>query len=273
LTINGNKHNISVNKDIIIQEKLSSLSKKITEFISEVVLMKYSNKLLLGFLSLGMTIFLLVGCTAESEEEQSQPEQESQAEIELQILQEKYDELSSDYNDIKSELEIIQAAYDNLSTKNNELNTKYDDLNAKYNELSTKYDNLKASYDALTQEPEVIKEEDLEQAIFALINLERQELGLPLIEWSDGLYWYATKHSDDMAEKKRLEYSGYSYWQDIFRAAGYKTVDEIADAAMIVWKDSLQYAVNFLSKGAQFGAVGVTKSGEIFYITFFAHIY
>ena len=235
--------------------------------------MKYTNKLLLGFLSVGMTIFLLSGCTAEPEEEPSETEQESQAEIDLQILQEKYDELSSDYNDVKSELEVIQAAYEDLSTKNDQLNTRYTDLNAKYNELTTKYDNLKASYDALTQEPEVIKEEDIEQAIFALINLERQESELPLIEWSDGLHWYAKKHSQEMATKKRLEYSGYSYWQDIFRAAGYKTVDEIADSAMLVWKDSLQYEVNFLSKGAQFGAVGVVKSGEIFYITFFAHIY
>ena len=118
-------------------------------------------------LSCLMVLSLLVAsCTPAppAEEDAAPPEQDSQAKSELQILQARYDELSASYDDAKSKLEITQA--------------KHDELNAKHNELSTKYEGLSAEYDAVIQGIRGINEEDVEQAIFRLVNKERQNNGL-----------------------------------------------------------------------------------------------
>ncbi len=178
---------------------------------------------------------------------------------EAKKLQATYNELSTNYEAVKSKLEIMQA--------------KHDELSVKYDELSAEYDELSAKYDAVLEGTAGISEEDVEQAIFELINQERQNNGLNELEWSEGLYWWAMEHSQHMATTKRLEYSEHPYWQDIFRAAGYSTLDRIANAALIIWKESLQYERNFLNNNAKYGAVAASKSGEIFYIACFADVY
>jgi len=232
------------------------------------------KKILWVILSCLMVLSLLVAsCTLAppAKEDAAPPEQDSQAKSELQILQARYDELSASYDDVKSKLEITQAKYDELSAKHNELSDKYDKLSAKHGELSAKYEGLSAEYDAMIQGTRGINEEDIEQAIFRLVNKERQNNGLNKLEWSDNLHWAAKDHSQHMATIKRLEYSERSYWQGIFQAAGYSTLDRIANAALIIWEESLRYEGHFLCKGAKYGAIGVSKSGDIFYITYFAH--
>ena len=232
--------------------------------------MKCLHRVLLGSLIILSSITLLAGCTPKPEdevplhEEVAQVQEDSQIVKELQILQEKHNKLSADYDTAKSEVEEKQAQYDKLNQEHSELRTKYDELNTKYNELSAKYD-------VVMQGTAGIKEEDVEQAIFRLINQERRKNGLNLLEWTDSIYMWAKEHSDDMATKKRLEYSEYSYSQDVFRAAGYSTIDRIAEATLMIWEESLQYERNFLNEHTSYGAVAVTKSGEIFYITYFAH--
>jgi hypothetical protein len=44
----------------------------------------------------------------------------------------------------------------------------------------------------------------------------------------------------------------------------------MANAAFTVWKNRQGYERSFLSVGANYGAVAVYKSGEIFYITYVA---
>jgi len=248
--------------------------------------MRYANRLRSGLLILYLAIFLLVGCVPEQEGEPSNAndatpaEQDSQAKIELQALQAKYDELSANYDAVKSELEITQGKYDELSIKNeglsaqyNELSVKYDELSTRYEQLSAKYDELGTEYDTLIKGTANVTEEDVEQAIFEMINQERKDNGLNKLEWSNSLYWWARDHSTRMATIKSLEYSENLYLQEIFRAAGYSTLDQIAKAAFIIWKENLtQYERNFLHTYAEIGAVGVSKSGEIFYITYFADI-
>jgi uncharacterized protein YkwD len=178
---------------------------------------------------------------------------------EAEILQAKYDELSNNYDAVRSELaeaEILQAEYD-------ELDDKYDELDAKYGELNKQYNIL--------IEGTIITEEDIEQAVFELINEERQDNGLNELAWNRTLHSWAKSHSRDMATRKRLEYSEDSAWQDIWKAAGYSTVDRLASAALMIWKDSKRYEGQFLAKGAKLGAVAAYKSGEVFYITYFAH--
>jgi len=182
---------------------------------------------------------------------------------EAEILQAKYDRLSDNYSAMRSELEILQAKHDGLEAK-------YDELSAKYDELGAKHDELNRQYDILI-EGTIITEEDVEQAIFELINEERRNNGLNELEWKHSFYKEAKSHSRYMATKKRLEYSEHTAWQDVLRVAGYSTVGRLASATLIIWKDSLRYEQNFLNEGAIYGAVGAYKSGEVFYITYLAH--
>ncbi len=171
---------------------------------------------------------------------------------------------NADLTKLKVELEITQAKYDELSAKDSELSAKHSELSAKYSELSAKYD-------ALIHGTARIKEEDLEQLVFESVNQERQDNGLHELEWYSGLHTMAKDHSYHMTIIKRLEYSEYSTgWQEVFLAVGYLTGDRIANAAMITWKLDPNYKTKFLNEAAKNGAVGVVKSGEYYYITYYA---
>ena len=180
---------------------------------------------------------------------------------EAEILQAEYDELSDNYDAVRSELaeaEILQA--------------EYDELGAKYDDLDTKYDELSSEYNVLVEGTANTSEEDVEQAVFELINQERRDNGLAELEWNHSLYLWAKSHSRDMAARKRVELSDYDVWQDVWQATGYSTLDRLTSATLTIWKDSVNYERTLLVKGATVGAVAVYKSGDIFYITYFAHI-
>jgi len=203
---------------------------------------------------------------------------------EAELLQVQNEELNKQYDTAKSELEAMQAQYEDLNAEYEELNkqfddakseledmqAKYEDLNAEYEELNEQFEELSEQYDIIMEGAAVIDEEDIEQAVFKLVNQERENNGLDEIMWGDNLYKWAATNSRSMATNKRLEYSEYVGWQEVFWATGYGTADRIANAALTVWKNRQQYERSFLNTGANYGAVGVHKSGEIFYITYMA---
>jgi len=202
----------------------------------------------------------------ELNETQSQLESLQSELAEAQMLKDEYDRLNDDYGAMRSELEILQAKHD-------ELDVKYDELGAEYDELDAKYDDLSEQYNVLL-EGMPITEEEVEQAIFELINKERRDNELDELEWGKNLYKWAKSNSRDMATSGSITYSGYVSWQEVFWAAGYSTTDRIANAALITWQtNQYGYEHNILSKSATYGAVGAYKSGEIFYITYVAHIF
>ena len=177
---------------------------------------------------------------------------------EAEALQAKHDDLSSKYDSVMSEVETMQ--------------TKYDELEEKYSELGAQYDELSEQYNVLA-EGMPITEEDVEQALFEAINSERRDNGLNELEWNHSLDLWAQSHSRDMAEDQQLEYSEkYDVWQGIWQAAGYSTLDRLTSAALTIWKDSTRYERHFLNEGATVGAIAAVKSGDVFYITYFAHI-
>ena len=106
-----------------------------------------------------------------------------------------------------------------------------------------------------------------------LTNQERIDNGLDELEWGKYLYKTATANSRDMATSGQLEYPSRPAGKEIHRAAGYSTTDGMANATLIIWKGTSNFAANFLIKGARYGAVGVYKSGDIFYITYMADFY
>lgn len=175
---------------------------------------------------------------------------------EAELLQAESEEWEKQYDAVKSEFETMQA--------------KYEDLSDEHEELSKQFEELSKEYDILIEGTVEINEEDVEQAVFKLVNQERTNNGLDELMWGDNLYRWAIGNSRSMATNKRIEYIEYLGWQDVFWATGYGTADRMANAAFTVWKNHQQYERNFLSVGANYCAVAVHKSGEIFYITYVA---
>ena len=214
-----------------------------------------------------LTSFTLLSCTptvsqedydrvkAELSKSQNQIAVVQSELVETETIKAEYDELLDDYNTALSKLETMQAEYD-------ELEAKYDDLKAKYNELGEQYEVL--------IEGTPISEEAVELAVFDLINQERVWNDLVELEWSSALYSWAKSHSRHMATEKSLEYIVSPLWQGVWQATGYRSVDRLANATLLIWKDSSRFEQHFLGKGAKYGAVAVHKSGEIFYITYIA---
>lgn len=65
-------------------------------------------------------------------------------------MQEKYDNLSIDYDNKSSEYETLMNDYISVNADKNTLQTDYDTLEGKYNTLQSDYNELKALYDAET---------------------------------------------------------------------------------------------------------------------------
>ena len=209
----------------------------------------------------------------------------------LELLQGKLDEAESrqaNYEELikqqviaKSELETVQMQYEELSTDHEELNEQfntikseaetlkinYEELSIEHDELNKKYEELQKQTDIPIDEPSEINERDIEQVLFALINEERIDNGLDELKWGKYRYKNALAHSQYMATAKEFEYPDWG-WQEIFWATGYSTTDDIANAALTVWKNRQQYEIAFLNSVTLYGAVAAHKSGEIFYITF-----
>ncbi|MFC1991288.1 CAP domain-containing protein [Chloroflexota bacterium] len=235
---------------------------------------------LLGFV---LGIVLIVGCAASVGEESpppkdvTLPQETTQVEKEPEVKQEQNEQVNEDCDAIRSELESLQAKYGVLQSENNELDAKnnaltadLDELNAKLNTSSTDYEELTNRYNNLLEGTPDITESELEQAIFMMINKERKDSGLNELEWTDNFYQRAKEHSNYLANKNLAEVSEHPYWQDVFRAAGYSSLDRITKAAWMVWKETNGFAYNFFNQHAKFGTVAVSISGDIFYITYFA---
>jgi hypothetical protein len=206
--------------------------------------------------------------TASQEEYQRLDRELSEAQSELASLQSQLAEAEN----LQSEYDALDGNYEALNDEMETLQDSYDELNAEYEELSDKYDKLNEQYEMIAGE-ETITEEAVEQALFEAINEERRQNGLNELEWNHTLDLWATAHSEDMAEDRELEYSvKYDVWQDVWRTAGHRTVDGLVSSTMTIWKDSLRFKRHFLNSGATVGAVAVHKSGDVYYITYFAHI-
>ena len=187
-----------------------------------------------------------------------------------------YEELKNRNATLESKFDAIQTKHEELSAKYDELNIKYDSIqseyetiNAKYKELSTEYEELSKQYEAAVEEVAEIAEEDVEQALFELINEDRVENGLDILPWREGLHKSAKENSIYLATNKGLLYPEYDReWREVYWAAGYNSAAEIAEATYLAWKNRDTYEKYFLWAYLDYGAVGVHKSGDIFYITY-----
>lgn len=221
--------------------------------------------LIFGVMFLLMAL-LLVGCGISEEE--------------YNAVKAERDAVQAQVTNLQSEASAMQAEYDGLKADYDELMGEFETVQAEYEELSADYDELNAQYEELSEQLGVpvegtgeIIEADVEQALFELVNQERIDNEMDELEWGKYLYKSATANSRDMATSGQLEYPSRAAGKEVYRAAGYSTTDGIAHATLTVWKGASNFAANFLIKGARYGAVGVYKSGDIFYITFMADFY
>jgi len=199
----------------------------------------------------------------------------------LQAYNQAYNqELKKQYDVSKSEIETLQAKYEELSTEYEDsskqfsaANSQLETMQVKYEELNKQFQELSEQYDIIVEGTAEIDEEDIEQAVFKLVNEERVENGLNEREWGKNLYKWAMANSRNMATNKQVEYTEYIGWQDVFWATGYGTADQIANAALTIWKNHQHYEQSFLNDGDHYCAVAVYKLGEIFYITYVADYY
>ena len=206
------------------------------------------------------------------------------------VSQEEYDRLNNELSETKgqiaalqsklAEAEIMQGQYEELNKNYADLKKQYDTImseietiESQYDDLTTKYEDLKKQYDVIMEGPAGISEEDVEQAIFELINQERKNNGIDELMWGKNLYTWAKSNSRHMEEKAIYQYSEYASFQEVFWAAGYSTIDRIANGALLTWRsNSYRYELNIINK-AIYGAVAAIKSGDIFYITYMADVF
>jgi len=247
-------------------------------------------------ISLAIVLFSVLSCTSGvTQQEYDRVSNELRAaQNQLASLQGKLAEaeslqevLTKQSDATKSELSTVQAKYAELSTKHEELSEQFDatksefeamqdnyeELSAEYDELDEQFEELSEQYDIIMKGTAEIDEEDVEQAVFELVNKERIENGLNEREWGENIYKWALANSRNMATNKQLEYTEYIGWQDVFWATGYGTADRIANAALTIWKNHQHYERSFLNAGDHYAAVAVYKLGEIFYITYVADYY
>jgi len=201
-----------------------------------------------------------------------------------EIIEAKYQELSAKFEELKKQNDVTPGEMESMETQYEELSAKYKDLMRQNEEnineiasLEGQYEELKKDYDALAGQTEEItleiNENNIEQALFDLINQERKDNGLNELIWGENMDTWSEENSRNMAATKQyLQYTNYLVpYQQVFWAAGYSSVERVVNGALITWKsNSLQYDNNVLNHNAIYGAIGVYKSGDIFYITFLA---
>ena len=199
------------------------------------------------------------------------------------VPQEDYDMLNNELSEIKAQIaelqdklaeaEIVQGQFEDLKNQYDTKMSEIETLESEYADLTTEYEDLQEQYDIITAEPAEITEEDVEQVIFKLVNEERRNNELDELLWGKHLHNWGMSNSRKMATNQQVEYSIYPSFQQIFWATGYTTAEDIANAALTVWKNSKQYDKIFLNLVTPYGAASAYKSGDIFYITFIADFF
>ncbi len=197
---------------------------------------------------------------------------------ESMALQAQSEVLNSKLDTLQGEYEVLQTKYEELIAEYDELSADYDNVQSEFKAMQDEYEELSAKYEELSKQSETVVEEevaelieeDIEQAVFELVNQDRRDNGLDELIWSNALHKWALTNNRNMATNTRYEYIYYAGWQDIFWAIGYDTADEIAEAALTAWRNSLIYDKNILTPITDYGTVAVYKPGEIYYITYIA---
>jgi uncharacterized protein YkwD len=194
-----------------------------------------------------------------------------------------YQNLLKDYNNAVAGLDSAGAEYDTLNNEYELLQSQHQTLQSQnesnlnqINLLQTENTQLKAQLDELTPPFPEIDTAEIEQILFYMINQARTDAGLEPLQVGKNVASWARLNSEAMAYSKVHErYESYVVaYQLTFIAGGYNTAQDIANAAMIIWQSrELNYEINVLFDDATYGGIAAEKSGDVYYISFFASDY
>ena len=213
---------------------------------------------------------------------QSKLSQAAIAEAQYQSLNVNYEELQKQYNARNDELQAIKVKFDALNANYEDLKKQYaartdetQAIRSEIQKLTNQFEELKKQYYIVVQGTGVFREEGIDQAIFALINQERKSNGVNELAWGTNLYNQAKQNSREMAETGRFQSSeSGAAWKEVFWAAKYGTIDQIANAALLTWKNNdYRYTHAIINPQSLYGAVATYKYGEIYYVTYMASIF
>lgn len=181
---------------------------------------------------------------------------------------------------LKDEITSLKAEIEELGSKITELDKQNDILTQEKTSLEAQYLDLSAEYEALQEtlaelsEPEIITEEQIENEILELINQDRVAAGVTEFIFGKTLYSQAKQNSLHMAESGKIETNPAVFYQEVYRAVGYDSVNTIVMGTLLTWKiTEYRYEHGALLAYNKYGAVGVYQSGDIFYITLMAGPY
>ena len=171
---------------------------------------------------------------------------------------------------LKAELKNLEDEISALNEQNEALAQDKADLEARYAALNVEYDEMEATLEELTQ-PVTITTEDVENEIFRLLNEERVKADEAEFIWGDTMDNVARQNSRNMAESGKATPSGLVLYEETFWAIHYKTINEIATAALFAWMaNEYRFEHGALLSSNKYGAVGAYETGGVFYIAFMA---
>jgi DNA repair exonuclease SbcCD ATPase subunit len=207
--------------------------------------------------------------------------------VEAQSLKSQYDDLQSEYDQLQQQYNARSADFDTLKAQYDALvsggDQAYQDLvnqNAalagQLADLQALYQALKEEHDLAAQQAAQVNEANIEAALFNAINVDRVNNGVGILLPATHVRDVAQQISEDMARLKQLIYDNQLHvpYQDVYQATGYRSVDDLVNATMTIWKsEALRYEINVLNSLAIYGTVYVVQDGGIYYITFMASNY
>ncbi|MFH1639251.1 MAG: CAP domain-containing protein [Chloroflexota bacterium] len=227
-----------------------------------------------------IVLLTMVGCSRSVSQQEYDNVQKELSDLKSQVadLQAKLDKamaIETQYRDLNAQHEELKRQYAAQVDGMQRVQTSFDDLNTRYEKLNKEFQDLKIQYEAVTQGMTVFSEDEINQAIFTLVNAERKKAGVPALVWGTNIDDVALQNSREMASLGKYHYSTTGgLYQDVFWAVRYGSVDQIANAALITWKvDDYGYKNVIINGVSTYGAVGTYKSGEIYYITFMASVF
>ncbi len=254
--------------------------------------MKYSIRIIIISVVSIVVLLGLFGCSSSvSNEEYDRVKNElDDAMTQVQALQEKLDDatiLETQYQDLKNQYDAAAAELQTVRSDFDALNDSYQQLlvqdNARlseiqgleidYDMLNQEFEELQKQYDSMFQSSTEFSNEEVDQAIFNLVNQERRNAGLDELEWGVNLYSWARQNSVSMSETGEFKYTSWLSTQAVLITSGQETFDGLVNGVMAVWKQQKhEFTPKFLSTVTKYGAVATYRLGDIYYITFLANI-
>ncbi|OGO08023.1 MAG: hypothetical protein A2Y92_00700 [Chloroflexi bacterium RBG_13_57_8] len=192
-------------------------------------------------------------------------------ETQYQALKSQYDAQSAQLQGITSDFDDLTASFEQLKAQDESGILEIQSLQTEYDALNLMFEDLMRQYDTIVERSAVFNEEEINQALFDLINEERKGKGLVKLEWGVNLSGWARQNSVAMSQTGDFKYSSWLSVQAVLITAGQGTFDGLVNGIMEVWRQRThEYEPKILNTSVKYGAVATIRSGSVYYVTYLA---